>query len=256
MLFRSSKANLYDNLTVKNHQKTANEKAFTAAYGLSYPNRVGGAVAILANGAFMDIFGGTYDNNNTNDITDPDTDEGQTCSYGGAFYDFGLMNVYGGVFSNNRAGRGGAFYCYRTIRIYNAQILNNSASTYGGAIYMPNSTSAFLFLGGESGEADSWVVFRGNVAENNGGAIYARNKLEAQDTQFIDNKANAGSGGAVAGGNMVLSFTNTRFEGNTAAKYGGAIYYSGANGTEDGPELACDDTVFERNAATSNGGAL
>ena len=247
---------LYENVTITNHKKVGNEKTLTEAYGVSYVYRVGGAVAIVAANAAMDIFGGQYTNNSVNDITDTSTEEGQTSTHGGAIYNFGTVNIYGGTFEGNHAARGGMLYCYRTTCIYNAQILNNTASTYGGAIYMPDSTAAFLFLGGENDYAACLVVFRENTAANNGGAIYSRNKLEAQDVQFIGNSATGGSGGAVSGGAMQLAFINTVFDGNTAKSYGAAVYYTGENGKEDIPELSCVDVVFRNNSVSATGGAL
>ncbi len=247
---------LYPNLTVTNCKKDRNEKLLTGDYTVSYAENVGGAVAILTGSSSMDIFGGTYSNNDAINITETETGTVETATHGGAFYNYGTLNVYGGTFTNNYATRGGVFYCYRTTRIYNAQILNNSASTYGGAIYMPNSTAAFLFIGGENGVTDSQVTFQGNTATSGGGAIYARNKMEAQDVRFIGNSATTGSGGAVTAGSMQLSFANAVFEGNTAKNYGAAIYYAGGIGKEDVYDLTCTGVTFSNNSTSATGGAL
>lgn len=249
-------AQLYSNLTVTNCKKEGNEKTLTGNYGVSYPETVGGAVAILSNKATMDIFGGTYSNNEAMDLVKTDTETLTISAYGGAFYNFGTLNIYGGTFSGNHAARGGAFYCYRTLRIYNAQIIGNTASTYGGAVYMPNSTAAFLFVGGENGYTDSQVTFRENTAASGGGAIYARNKMEVQDARFIGNGATGGSGGAVTAGSMQVRFTNVVFDGNTAKNYGAAVYYADGIGKEDVYDLICTDVTFCNNSVSATGGAV
>jgi len=246
---------LYENVTVSNHYKSGNEKTLTENYGVSYPGRTGGAVAIISADASMNIFGGIYENNSANDFgEDTSTEEGMVCTYGGAIYNYGKLNIYGGLFQNNHAGRGGAIYCYRTTKIYNAQFLNNTSSAYGGAIYMPSSTSAFLYLGGENSFADSQVIFQGNTATENGGAIYARNYMEAQDVQFIENQAS--SGGAIAAGAMELILYSSTFDSNTVAKYGAAIYYTDSNSKENTYDLTCIDTAFENSSASASGGAI
>ncbi len=251
-------ADLYGDIVIKNAKKVGNEKTLTGAYGVSYAGRVGGAVAILAAKSTMNIYGGTYTNNSTNDITDADTEEGQVSSYGGAFYNFGLLNVYGGTFSYNHAGRGGAFYAYRTINIYHADIRNNTASTMGGAIYMPNSTAAFVYIGTPNDLVESTVTFADNSAASYGGAIYARNVLTIENTTFSGNSvtASSGYGGAIAGGTMTMSVTNSTFTGNASSKHGGAIYFSGANNEENAYDLTVKNTLFEKNSAKTNGGAM
>ena len=247
---------LYENVTVSNHKKAGNEKTLTEKYGVSYPGRIGGAVAIISAGANMDIFGGTYENNTVNDFGDTTTEEGQVCTYGGAIYNFGKLNIYGGVFRNNHAGRGGAIYCYRTTKIYNAQLIGNASSTFGGAIYMPNSTGAYLYLGGENSHSDSNVLFKENTAVSGGGAIYARHKLEGQDAQFVSNTVTGGNGGAIYGGEMELILTDCVFDGNAATKHGGAVYYTASNGKDGVDDLSCTDTVFKNNTTATNGGAV
>ena len=87
----------------------------------------------------MNVYGGSYFNNSVNT-------SGESV-YGGAFYNFATLNVYGGLYQANSAVRAGAFYNYRTMNIYNATILDNTSSTAGGAIYLPASTAAKLYVG-------------------------------------------------------------------------------------------------------------
>ena len=253
---KGSRADLYHNVTMTNHVKVGNERALNTEYNLSYPIRIGGAVAIVSSGASMRIFGGLYTENRVNDITDSSTDEGMTSSQGGAIYNYGSLDVYGGTFSNNHAGRGGALYNYRRMNIYSAQIKNNTASTLGGAIYVPASTAAYLYIGEENDVTDEITLFEGNVATSNGGAIYAQNVGSIKNALFVDNSSEDGNGGAISAGGMVLSFENTTFDSNTAAGgYGGAIYITGSNGDEDNLELTVNGTVF-RNNTSARGGAI
>lgn len=249
-------AELYGNLTVKNAKKVGNEKTLTGNYGVSYVGRVGGAVAIVADGGEMNIYGGTYTNNAVNDFVDESTEEGQVSTHGGAFYNYGTMRIYGGTFSNNHAARGGALYNYRTMRIYNATISGNTASSYGGAIYMPKSTSAYLYLGGENAVVDSKVVFDGNVSDVGAGAIHARNVLSVENTVFSNNQAMGGNGGAITGGLMIMSIESSSFDNNIASGNGGAIYYSESNGKEGVADLTAANTQFTNNEAASDGGAV
>ncbi len=251
----NSQADLYENVTIKNNKKVGNNKTLNEAYGVSYPNYIGGAVAIITAKASMNIYGGTYSNNAINDITDTSTEEGQISTQGGAIYSFGLLNVYDGTFENNYAGRGGVFYIYRVANIYKADIKNNTASSLGGAIYMPNSTGARLYIGGESPYGESRVYFTNNTASSYGGAIYARNILDVQNTYFVENQSLSSSGGAIAAFSMVLTISNSFFEENTAKSNGAAIYYTEENG-KDSLELTVVSTAFKSNQAASSGGAI
>ncbi|MBQ9161801.1 MAG: hypothetical protein IJX74_00855 [Clostridia bacterium] len=253
---QGSRTDLYYNLTVQNHIKIGNEKTAREEYKLSYPVRIGGAVAIVSYKAAMQIYGGLYTNNSVNDITDSSTDEGTVSSQGGAIYNYGTLDIFGGTFDGNHAGRGGALYNYRTMNIYNAKIINNTASTLGGAIYVPNSTSAYLYIGEDNDTVESSVVFENNSSESSGGAIYAQHVASVKNTQFIGNTTAAGHGGAIAAGAMELSIESSAFDGNTAtAGYGGAIYITGNNEDEDIKELIVDGTEFTNNSS-KRGGAI
>lgn len=251
-----SSANLYHNVTMTDHVKVGNQKTLTGDYGVSYPLRVGGAVAIVSSKATMQIYGGLYTKNRVNDIVDSSTDEGNTSSQGGVIYNYGTLSIFGGVFSYNHAGRGGVFYNYRTMNIYNADINNNTASSLGGAIYVPNSTAAFLYIGEENDKVESDVRFANNVSESAGGAIYAQNVLIVKNTKFIGNSSISGNGGAISAGAMQLSIEDSNFTENQAnGGYGGAIYISGNNGDEDVRELIVSNTTLENNSS-KRGGAV
>ena len=250
-----SRADLYHNLTVQNNTKVGNEKTMGEEYKLSYPIRIGGAVAIVSYKAAMRIYGGLYTNNRVNDITDSSTDEGTISSQGGVIYNYGTLDIYGGTFTANHSGRGGVFYNYRTMNIYNAHIANNTASSLGGAIYVPNSTAAYLYIGEENDTVESHVVFSGNTSVSNGGAIYAQHVASIKNAEFIGNITSEGYGGAISAGAMELSIESTIFDGNkSTTSYGGAIYITG-NNEEDTRELTVRDTEFKRNSS-KRGGAI
>ncbi len=242
---------LYHNLTVKNCLKLGNERTLNAVYGLSYPEKVGGPVAVVAGGT-MKIYGGNYVDNAVS--TEGDVDS----SRGGAFYFFGKADIYGGTFARNSANRGGAFYVYRTLRISGGVISDNTAAANGGAIYIPASSLAYLYVEGD-GDSDEFVTFSGNEAGNYGGAIYGQGvKIEINAAEFNANTS-GGAGGAIyciiSGSEDTdprLSVTSSVFRSNQAGGSGGAVYINGSHGY-------FEDIVFDANQASSGdygGGAL
>lgn len=269
-----AKAELYENLTVRNHKKTGNERTLTGNYGVSYKELVGGAVAVLAQDAAMDIYGGIYSSNGVNE------DSQAHSIYGGVIYNFGTLNIYGGVFENNTSYRAGVFYNYRKMNIYNAELRNNSA-VMGGVIYAPSTTSAVTVIGRDDGKAERTVVFQGNSATD-GGAIVNSGKLTICDAFFTGNSAvetggavrsagqyneisvrdsvfennSAEYGGAISATGSTLSIEGSCFSSNSAAVHGGAVYVVEPKNAEENLELTATDTVFEKNTANYNGGAL
>ena len=249
-----SRADLYHNVTITNNNKVGNEKTLNEDYNLSYPIRIGGAVAIVSHKGEMRIMGGTYTNNRVNDITDSSTDEGNLSSQGGVIYNYGKLDVYGGTFEGNHAGRAGVFYNYRTLNLYSAEIKGNSASSLGGAIYVPNSTAAYLYIGEENDLVEPDARFVENVSANSAGAIYVQHVAIIKNATFLRNVAQGDDGGAITAGAMELTVENCLFEENVSeSTYGGAIYLSGNNGDEDVLELVVNDTVFKNNSSVRGG---
>ncbi len=242
----NAKADLYDNLVITNCKKVGNERAHNSIYELSNTSNIGGAVAILSKDAEMNVYGGEYTNNSVN--------TSGTSIYGGAFYNYATLSVYGGLFEGNSANRAGAFYNYRTIYIYSAQIKNNTSSTAGGAIYLPASTGAKLYLGGNSEIVSSGVLFSGNHAGSNGGAIFASGRVSAQDTVFEENSSVSAGGAIYVGGSYsAINFTDSEFNGNTAGTNGGAIFASGHNTLSIANDVSLLNVGFASNSATSAG---
>ena len=202
-------ADLYDNLYITNCKKVGNDRATNAIYELTNTANIGGAVAILSKSSFMNIHGGVYSDNAVNTTG--------ASIYGGAFYNYATMTVYGGVFENNSAARAGAFYNYRTLTIYSATVSNNTASAAGGAIYLPASSAAKLYLGGGEYSGENAVVFRNNTAKTYGGAIYSSGRVTSQDSLFDGNSAENGGAIYVSGSYAALSATATDFTSNKAS---------------------------------------
>lgn len=255
VIFASEKTrvDLYHGLTVKNANKVGNERVL--AHTVSYASRVGGAVAILANKATMNIYGGSYINNRANDITDSSTEEGMLSSYGGAFYNYGVLTVYGGAFEGNHAARGGVFYNYRTLNLHRATIKNNTASTLGGAIYVPSSTVAYTYIGEDNDVVEPEVLFEGNSATG-AGAVYMCNVGSIKNTTFRANTATTSYGGAIQARSTVLKIENCKFTDNiSVASHGGSIYITGSNG-EDEREVDIMNTQFTSGEAKKYGGAM
>jgi len=226
----NSEITLYTGLTVKNCKKVGNDRTHRESYGLSYPARIGGPVAIVAGGKML-IFGGQYINNSVNDEVESDDLDVALCStQGGAFYFFGTANIYGGTFKNNHAQRGGAFYAYRTLNIYGATVEGNSSSNMGGAIYMPASGLAVLNFEGQSDFADSGITFKDNTSVSFGGALYCSGKS--------------------------VNIDSATFSGNTAGSHGGAIYCSIEGDESTGAKLTLTNAAFEGNKTDFNGGAV
>ncbi len=253
---KGARASLHPNLTITNNKKVGNDRLITGDHTVSYPSNTGGAAMIIVGNGAAEIWGGTYSDNGSDNLIDPATGEDTLVSYGGAIYNYGKLYVYGGTFESNYAGRGGAFYNYRTMYIYNALIKGNSATTYGGAIYVPNSTSAFTYIGEDNDLVESSVTFADNTAVNGGGAIYARNLMTVDNTEFTGNMATDGSGGAIYAGSVRMTVNNSVFDKNSASSYGGAIYLSGSNEREETLELVVRDTSFTNNSGASRAGAV
>ena len=235
---------LYGGTNIKNHKKVGNERTSHENVTVSYPAKVGGAAAIIASGGVMDIYGGIFSGNEVNTVAD----ENETCLQGGAIYNYGTLNVYGGTFDGNTAKFGGALFNYRTMNLHCATISNNYASDLGGAIYTPNSTSAFTYIGEDAAGVEAHVSFIGNSAKDSGGAIYARNIIDISNTYFKDNSTTSGEGGAIIAYTIQMTMNDVIFDGNVSGTNGSAVYLSGSNEKEDVLELEAKKVTFKNNS--------
>ena len=260
MLFicNSSVVNIYDNVTFRNSKKVGNKKILDESYGVSYPNRVGGAVAIVSSGT-MNVYGGIFSNNIVNEENTEEgaTEEQRNSSQGGAIYNFGNLKIYGGTFSGNQAARGGAVYNYRTVKMYAGSFLGNNATTYGGAICQPGSQYARIYLGAENDGKGNGIIFENNKAAKNGGAIYTQTQsslIAYGNTAFISNSALTDNGGAVTAYGVV-NLNNSTFEKNSSGLRGGAIYLSNSDADLTTRFSKITNCTFSENVA-KHGGAV
>ncbi len=214
---------LYANLTVRNCKKVGNERTMIESYNLSYPDLIGGPVAIVAAGK-MNIHGGIYENNATNEGS------GDVSNRGGAFYFFGSANIYGGTIKDNRSYRGGALYVYRTLNIYGGTLQGNYAAGPGGVAYVPASTAAMIYIEGGSDLSEEPIVFRDNFAKSHGGVFYSLGKRINIDGATFEGNSTNGNGGVIyadMGGDaesVSLNAYNSTFKDNFADYNGGAFY--------------------------------
>ena len=163
---------------------------------------------------------------------------------GGAIYSSGANTTVKSVDSNIDPTTG---LPYVAVKDLNLKFENNSASNNGGAIY--NTDGATVSLKNSN-------TFTGNSAGTSGGAIYNTNaSLTLGDTDttttFSSNKANGGSGGAVASVSNDAEFLGTQvFDSNTATDNGGA--YSAVDSTV----TFTGNQTFTNNSADGYGGAI
>ena len=187
----NAQADFYGNLTITNNKKLGNERTLDEKYAVSYPDQVGGAAVILESGT-LNIYGAKFTNNTVHDV------EGEESARGGAIYSLGALNIYGAEFTSNSAARGGAIYNYNETHICNATFSQNSATYRGGAIYLPNTSHAKLFLGEENDVCENTVVFDSNTSVDRGGAIFGYGTINVNNTHFTNNTSTQNHGGAIA----------------------------------------------------------
>lgn len=145
---------------------------------------------------------------------------------GGAIYSKGEVNIEGSQFENNKAYvDGGAVKSESNVNVFNSSFISNSAKgansqCYGGAI---------------CSKADVYVdncIFKENLAQDYGGAIYAKNihinTKQSSKSSFISNKAEDNDGGALYAEEKVNG-DNVEFNYNSAYEDGGAVFCKDAD---------------------------
>ena len=143
------------------------------------------------------------------------------------------------VFKNCNKGYGAAVYTSGTSHFMNCSFLNGNTSASGGAVY--NDAGKVHFRN---------CLFSGNSSGGYGGAIYSwkeGSECHVNDCTFINNRSTSAFGGAIYHQMGKTYVKNSRFEGNWANSYGGAIM------CDDGVVL---DSTFENNRSGSYGGAI
>lgn len=202
-------------------------------------------------------------------------------TYGGAIHGSSsiILVPTGTIFDTNKAksNAGGAIYITKGTGsvIDGATFTNNTAGSYGGALYLHNSTLEIsnCTIGEEdkantaSGGGAAYISTNAKITFNNcsidyntaknGGALYLNNgsELNINDCSLDHNEATSGEGGAIYFNNAngaVLNISsstdeNVSISNNRAKTTGGAIYAS-VNST-----LNIEKVDFNNNNASSAG---
>ncbi|MFV8752915.1 LamG-like jellyroll fold domain-containing protein [Nannocystaceae bacterium ST9] len=155
-------------------------------------------------------------------------------------------------FSGNTASIGAAIHVSeQTLSATGCQFTANQATNYGGAIYIKD-------LGG----AEDYELIDSSFTDNTakwGGAVYVvdapagavRVNLHVEGSEFVNNTASIGGGGALYLQESITSVEGTLFADNTAA-FGGAIHID--NLAAAPTEVGVIDSRFIANEATGTGG--
>lgn len=154
--------------------------------------------------------------------------------------EYSTFSIDGVTFSNNVSSgstNGGALYI-ETLQgtyIHNTNFVNNAS--------MNNSGGALSFTG-KKGFVGEEINAYGNVAQQNGGAIYA-STITLIGSTLSSNTAVTGRGGAIYVSSGTIQ--NSAFYNNSSSSYGGAIYAS---------TLTVVGSVFSSNTSSEKGGAI
>lgn len=255
----SAVVDTYADVKITNCLKTLNDRTVNLdAARFSYPEYVGGAGVIIANGAYN--LRGSIIENVSSQIEN--TEAGS--QYGGAIYNNGNFTMYGGTVKSCSAYRGGMIYNYRIARIHEGRIEGNTAG-YGGAIASSGSQVADLYVGksADDDEATYGTEFVNNKSiKGGGGAIFSSSNspiIIYGDTLFDGNEAVKHSGGAIYTSGTLTSY-NSKFTNNKAAYYGGSVYHFYASEATDEEQLAIRQLSMRYNDFENNealrGGAI
>lgn len=150
-------------------------------------------------------------------------------------------------FTGNNATSGAGIYAYTIagnplqIDILNSKINNNTATSYGGGIFAYNGVKV---------RADGADI-SGNTAANAGGLfLWNNSSADLNNSEVSGNKATGNSGGVyVYDATCSLTTSNgTVFRENSGYR-GGGIFSSGGT-------VTVEDSTFEKNTATDDGGAI
>lgn len=150
-------------------------------------------------------------------------------------------------FTGNNATSGAGIYAYTIagnplqIDILNSKINDNTATSYGGGIFAYNGVKV---------RADGADI-SGNTAANAGGLfLWNNSSADLNNSEVGGNKA-TGNGGGVYVYDATCSLTTsngTVFRENSGYR-GGGIFSSGGT-------VTVEDSTFEKNTATDDGGAI
>lgn len=203
-------------------------------------NGMGGG--ICAYGLGFDV---TLDNvqveNNT--FKDQNGVGGGVSAYGFAVNPGKLTLKNGTTIKGNTAASGGGIYAIgpMTILAENTDVLNNSATGWAGGVFAYNGVTL---------KAKN-TKFLGNTANTAGGILLWNNSSANLDNSEVGGNKATGNGGGVYVYDATCSLTasnGTVFRENSGCR-GGGIFSSGGT-------VTVEDSTFEKNTATDDGGAI
>ena len=203
---------------------TINGGTFESNSTSSTTNTHGGAVLYNHSNATATIVDGTFKNNSS-------------AFSGGAIYNLGTLEIKGGLFEGNTAGKTSG----------QGGVINNGNNKYSAVLTISGGTFRNNVSGGKGGVLFTWSypagnfystatisggVFEGNVAKDaDGGGVIASNdgsNLYVTGGTFLNNKALASEGGAInTYTTTTAEITGGVFEGNMSKGKSGALYIGG-----------------------------
>jgi len=174
------------------------------------------------------------------------------CEYAGrGFYfhsaEFWYTVVQGFTVTNGSRYEGGAVWMQNSSPAIWDCIFDGNSANFGGAMHVGIGAAPNI----------ENCIFRNNVAEDYGGAIYSyQGQPYVLESQFIDNEAGINGGGMSIKASSSVRLLYCEFEGNTAQD-GGGIYVGmlGSPGGEGFIPTIISFCTFTENEAT-RGGAL
>ena len=174
--------------------------------------------------------------------------------YGGyGPYGFGFSWLLGDAnFDGNQAyGFGGAAaqWAFFGLGQSNLTFTNNSSGQNGGAIAAFGAIFGLNFYYGDGVSAGGSVIFDGNVAAGDGGAVNVEvfGKAAENEMIFTNNSAGLDGGGLWLSGSIYQSLSGLYFSNNQAIN-GGAIYSN--------DQVYITNSTFFENRASQEGGAV
>ncbi len=263
---------------------------------IAFPSRPGGLVQAAplltlqerinaaADGAILDIDGGTYTENMTVHnknitlrgstaaiTTIQAADSSQRVIYADSDKGLHLENlVITGGHPSGAVG-GGIYAAGGVLQIFNCRITGNSTD-YGGGIFLDNASSSLvvsaslidlnaagvdgggIYASGSASLTNSEV--NGNTANRHGGGLHTQSGITTLiGGKFVNNKAMTGNGGAINVNNG-MNISATQFLNNASAVLGGAItqWVDAAVNTIDGATISAN-TASGSSDEVKGGGA-
>lgn len=192
---------------------------------------------------------------------------------GGAIYSENSSWIFTGnqIFEHNSAFQGGAIFCtfHNYFTMYGCQRFTSNSATEGGAIY--SFANHLLKLEGDQ-------LFEANNVLQGGGAISSYDSIWTMSggQQFTRNEGVYGGAMALQGSTFIILSppSTTRYTGNQAKTFGGAIYFEDSISSiqcseissipkdcflmlnESTPDYNDISLVFDRNQAGTSGSVL